>query len=42
MKRNGGPGRTVEIDESKFGKRKYHQGKSEDSVWALGGIERET
>lgn len=38
----GGPGRTVEIDESKFGKRKYHRGKRVDGVWVFGGIERET
>ncbi|XP_067652209.1 uncharacterized protein [Haliotis asinina] len=38
----GGPGTTVEIDESKFGKRKYHRGKRVDGVWVLGGIERES
>lgn len=40
--KNEGPGRTVEIVESKFGKRKYHQGKRVDGVWVFGGIERET
>lgn len=40
--KNGGTGRTVEIDESKFGKRKYHRGKRVDGVWVFGGIERET
>ncbi|XP_071093641.1 uncharacterized protein [Haliotis cracherodii] len=38
----GGPGTTVEIDESKFGKRKYHRGKRVEGVWVLGGIERES
>jgi transposase-like protein len=38
----GGPGKIVEIDESKFGKRKYHRGKRVEGVWIFGGIERET
>ena len=38
----GGEGKTVEIDESKFGKRKFHKGKRVDGVWVFGGIERET
>ena len=36
----GGPGIIVEIDESKFGKRKYHRGHRVDGAWVFGGIER--
>ena len=38
----GGPGKVVEIDESKFGKRKYHKGRRVDGCWVFGGIERES
>lgn len=38
----GGPGRIVEIDESKFGKRKFNRGKKVDGVWVFGGIERDS
>ena len=39
----GGFGKIVEIDESKFVKRKYHRGKAKKCKdWVLGGICRET
>lgn len=38
----GGTDRTVEIDESKFGKRKYHSGHRMEGQWVFGGHERET
>ncbi|KAG0439867.1 hypothetical protein DMUE_2144 [Dictyocoela muelleri] len=36
----GGEGVKVEIDETKFGKRKYNRGRQVDGVWVLGGVER--
>ena len=38
----GDPGKTVQIDESKFGKRKYHRGHKVEGQWVFGGIEEET
>jgi hypothetical protein len=36
----GGPGTIVEMDESKFGKRKYNRGRRVVGKWVLGKIER--
>ena len=41
-KKIGGAGHVVEIDESKFGKIKYHRGRRVDGVWVFGGIDRTT
>lgn len=38
----GGPGSIVEIDESKFGKRKHHRGHRVEGQWVFGGVERST
>ena len=35
----GGPGKIVQIDESKFGKRKCHRGHRVEGQWVFGGIE---
>ncbi len=35
----GGHGKRVQIDESKFGKRKYHRGHRVEGQWVFGGIE---
>jgi hypothetical protein len=36
----GGPNKTVVIDESKFGRRKYHRGHAVKGQWVFGGVER--
>ena len=36
----GGPGKIVEIDEAKFGRRKYNVGRLIEGQWILGGVER--
>lgn len=36
----GGPDKIVEIDESKFGRRKYNRGHRVEGQWVFGGIER--
>ena len=36
----GGPGIVVEIDETKFGKRKYNKGHRVEGFWVFGGVER--
>lgn len=36
----GGRNKTVEIDETKIGKRKYNRGHKVEGVWVIGGIER--
>ncbi|XP_064107422.1 uncharacterized protein LOC135216219 [Macrobrachium nipponense] len=38
----GGPGKIVEIDEAKFGKRKYNRGRYIEGVWVFGGFERDS
>ena len=38
----GGPDKVVEIDEAKFGKRKYNCGRVIDGQWLFGGFERES
>lgn len=38
----GGHGKIVEIDEAKFGKRKYNRGRIITGQWVFGGIERGT
>ncbi|KYN17169.1 hypothetical protein ALC57_10555 [Trachymyrmex cornetzi] len=38
----GGPGHIVEIDEAKFGHRKYNRGRKVDGNWVFGEIDRES
>ena len=38
----GGPGKVVEIDESMFGKRKFHRGRRTTGRWVFRAIERDS
>ena len=38
----GSPGKLVQIDESKIGKRKYHHGHVVAGQWVFGGIEQDS
>ena len=38
----GSPGKIVQIDESKFGKRKYHRGHRVEGQWVFGGIKEDS
>ena len=40
--KNGGPNKTVETDDSKFGRRKYYRGHPVKGQWVFGGVERES
>lgn len=41
-KQIGRPNRVVEIDDAKFGKKKYHRGRIIDGQWFFGGFERDS
>jgi hypothetical protein len=36
----GGPYKTVDINKTKFGRRKYHRGHPDKGQWVFGGVER--
>ena len=38
----GGKGKTVQIDDSKVGKRKYHRGHHVEGQWVFSGIEQDS
>ncbi|CAG4920008.1 unnamed protein product [Colias eurytheme] len=38
----GGPGKVVQLDESKFGRRKYNRGRRVEGHWVLGMVDDET
>jgi hypothetical protein len=37
-----GPNKTVKIDESKFGRRKFHKGHPVKGQWVFGSVEQES
>lgn len=39
MGKIGGPGKVVQVDESKFGKRKFNRGRWVQGFWIFGAIE---
>ena len=38
----GGPGMSVEMDQSSYSKKKYYRGRIVPNQWVFGGIRRET
>jgi transposase-like protein len=36
----GGPGTVIQVDESKFGKRKNNRGRRVNGAWVIGGVEQ--
>ena len=38
----GGPGKVVEVDKAKFGKRKFSRGAYREGMWVVGGVDMET
>ena len=38
----GGPSTIVEVDEAKFGKRKYNRGRLVNGTWVVGGVQQHT
>ena len=38
----GGSGKIIEVDEAKFGKRKFNVGRMIKGQWVFGGFERES
>ena len=40
--KTGGPGKFVQINESKIGKRKYHGGHVVKGRWVFGGIDEDS
>jgi len=42
LEQMGGPGKIIEIDECKFGERKYNKGKHVEGQWVFGGTEHDS